>query len=49
MNSQHDPTKKHNIAEKTMSIPKTDANCVSKAIKYPNGVLQLNGNLQNVQ
>lgn len=45
MNSQQEPAKKHMVAVADMINGAYNAVSESSAIKYPNGVLQLNGSL----
>lgn len=45
LTKQHEPTKRQTIGTVQINPENVPAHCVSSAIKYPNGVCQSNGNL----
>lgn len=49
INKLHDPHKKHKMVDAENSTANAAINCATKAIKYPNGVRQLNGNLKKIE
>lgn len=49
INNQHDATTKQKIVDAQKSTAKTAENWANNAIKYPNRVCQLKGNLENIE